>query len=433
MHQLADVLDHNPSKQDLMQRIVSAAVDSTGAVSACLFECTADKQLRPAAIEGLFPPQSPVPSDIREKLSTRTRFIEYVLRAPPFPLGSGLIGMIAQNGGTCLIADARQDPRITRHDDPSLEIRSFLAAPLHFNQRCFGVLALANTEDGAPFDQTDYELIHWIAEQSALALHNADFLQLHIERRRMDLDLALASNIQKMILPSCAPCVPGLDVDMRYLAAQKVGGDLYDFVELGDGRLGVAIADVSGKGIPASLMMATCRSVFRQIARRHDSPAAALTELNEAMQGELQNGMYITAIYAIIDPVESRILFARAGHELPLLVHPVPNLGGPGTEFLHSDGMPVGMVPQELFRETIRDESLPFATGDLFILYTDGITEAPNPEDREYSGARLADTVLTLKTQRAREINDGILESVNHFARGREQRDDYTLVTVRRL
>ncbi len=435
MHELAMALEENPSRQSLMQRIVSAAIDSTGAMSACLYERKETQFLRPAAIEGLFPPQTPIADEVADKLRTRSRFIEQVLRSETIRIGQGLIGEIAERTQGELVRDASKDPRVIRHSDPALAINSLLVVPLRFNQRCFGVLALANPSHGGPFSETDFELVQWLAEQASLALHNADFLNLHIEKQQLDLDLSLASSIQKMLLPTHSPDLPGLDIDLSYLPAQRVGGDLYDLIELPHGRLGVAIADVSGKGIPASLLMTACRSSLRQIAPAHESPASVLSELNKAMMGDVQQGMFVTVFYAVLDPLSDQITYARAGHELPLLVH-APDTGrqtGLRTEFLEGDGLPIGMVGDDLFSNYVEDRRCTFRNDDVLVLYTDGITEAPNEADREFSGSRLADVVMANRHHSANAINASIHAAVAEFAGARAQRDDYTLVTVKRL
>jgi sigma-B regulation protein RsbU (phosphoserine phosphatase) len=309
-------------------------------------------------------------------------------------------------------------------------VRSLIAVPLQFRDRFFGVLAVANSADGNPFTTSDFSLMQSLAEQAALALHNAEFLSFQIEKRQLDLDLSLASGIQQMLLPREAPQIAGLDIDARYTPAQKVGGDLYDLFLLSPTKLGVAVADVSGKGIPASLLMAICRTNLRQIATRHDSPAATLAELNRVLGNDLR-GMFITMLYAVVDTVEHRVTLARAGHELPLFSRRNQLTGVPEGSYVGCEGMPLGMVPDELFRSVIMDCTEPFVAGDNLVLYTDGITEAPNEEDKEFSGTRLADTVRTLHGRSARDLNDGILENVHRFAGTALQRDDLTLVTVK--
>jgi sigma-B regulation protein RsbU (phosphoserine phosphatase) len=178
--------------------------------------------------------------------------------------------------------------------------------------------------------------------------------------------------------------------------------------------------------------MAICRTNLRQIAPRHASPATALTDLNRVLGGNLNNGMFITMLYGVIDLAAGTVTFARAGHELPLLSRRNPLTGVPEETFVGSEGMSLGMVPDEIFAEAIADHVEAFDPGDVLVLYTDGITEAPNEEDKEFSGARLADTVRTLHNRQARELNDGILESVHRFTGDVPQRDDFTLVTVKR-
>ncbi|MBS0663751.1 MAG: SpoIIE family protein phosphatase [Verrucomicrobia bacterium] len=432
MHHMVEALGEGLTRAELQQRIVHAAILCSGALSACLFERTADGQMRSGAVEGLFPPHRPLPPAIREKLATRARFIEQVLKSESFPDHEGIVGAVVQTGRGQLIRDAAADARVVRHEDPSLKVRSVIAVPLQFRDRFFGVLAVANSADGEPFTESNFSLMQSLAEQAALALHNAEFLNFQLEKRQLDLDLSLASGIQQMLLPRELPQVAGLDLDARYTPAQKVSGDFYDIFRLPDDRLGVVVADVSGKGIPASLLMAMCRTDLRQIAPRHNSPAKTLAALNRSLGGELR-GMFITVLYAVIDPYHGIVTFARAGHELPLFLHRDAATGGPLTEFVGSEGMPVGMVPDEIFSAVIADSTEKFEMGDALVLYTDGLTEAPNEEDKEFSGARLADAVRALHVRSARELNDGILETVHRFAGTVALRDDLTLVTVKRV
>lgn len=433
MHSMAEALADNPSRELLYERIVQSSILCTGALSACIFEQTADGQMRGVAVQGLFPPHRPLDDPSRGKLSTRAKFIEEVLKSETFPLGEGLVGRVALTRKGELLARADLDPMIVRHTDPALKVRSVIAVPLLFHDRFFGVLAVANTADDEPFNETDFRLVQSLAEQAALALYHAEFLHLQIERQQLDLDLSLASGIQQMLLPSSAPQIPGLEVDARYAPAQQIGGDLYDLIALPGGKLGLAIADVSGKGIPASLLMAICQSHLRQIAPRFGSPAAVLAELDSTIGGSLKQGMFISMIYAVVDPVAGRVTFARAGHELPIIVHAGSTGMAAVVDLVGSEGMPLGLATTDLFVETLEDRTLAFGPGEIFVLYTDGITEAVNKEDKEYSSARLIDSLRTLCRGNARSINDGVMAEVSRFVGDRSQRDDYTLVTVRRV
>jgi len=433
MHHMVEALGEDTTRTELPQRIVHAAILCSGALSACLFTRRPDGLMQSVAVEGLFPPHRPLAAAAREKLATRARFIEQVLKTETFPDNEGIVGKVLQTGEGQLIADAEANPLVVRHDDPALKVRSVIAVPLKFRDRLFGVLAVANSADGEPFTQNDFSLMQSLAEQAALALHNAELLNFQLEKKQLDLDLSLASGIQQMLLPHDSPSFGGLDVDARYQAAQKISGDFYDVFPLSDAKIGVAVADVSGKGIPASLLMAICRTNLRQIAPRHESPAKALTELNRVLSGEMQQGTFITMLYAVIDTAGNRVTFARAGHELPLISRRVALTGVAVADFVGSEGMPLGLVQDDVFGAVISDRTEPFQPGDVMVLYTDGLTETPNEEDKEFAGSRLADAVRSLHGHDAKEINDGILESVHRFAGDSPQRDDLTLVTVKRV
>ncbi len=432
MHTMVDAVGERLPRDELFQRIVHAAILSTGALSACIFEKGADNMMRGVAVEGLFPPHRPIPDIQKMKMGTRAKFIEQVLKSETFPVGEGLVGRVAATGRGELIVNANSDPRIVRHEDPALAVNSVIAAPILVHRRLVGVLCVCNPSDGMPFSETDYSLAEALAEQAGLAVHNADFLSLQVAKQRLDLDLALASDVQQMLLPRTMPRVDGLDIDARYLAAQKVSGDLYDVFELGYGRVGLAVADVSGKGVSASLLMAICRTTLRQIAPAHFSPAKVLTMLNRSLAGDVREGMYITMIYAVIDSTRNTLIFARAGHERPLLSHRDRVTGAFISDYVSSEGMPLGLVDPTLFESVIEDRTVEFAPGSTLALYTDGLTEAPNAEDKEFGGARLADTLRTIHAGSAAQINDGILQAVQNFTGTVGLRDDYTLVTVKR-
>lgn len=431
MHDMVEALGENPSREELFQRIVHASVVSTGALSACVFELQDNKILRGIAVEGLFPPQKPLPESSKIKLTTRAKFIEQVLRSEEIEMGEGVIGEVAEKRKGVLIEAAENDNRLVQHDDRSLLIRSLIATPIMFRDRMIGVLAVVNPSDGLAFSETDFSLVQSLAEQAGLAIHNSDLLSVQLEKKKIDVDLSLASNIQQLLLPRDFPQIPHLDIDARYQPAQKVGGDLYDLFQIDEHRLGVAVADVSGKGIPASLLMTICRSNLRHFSRLWDDPAKVVSELNRAMAPEMRHDMFITLVYAVVDMRENCLHLARCGHELPLLAHKDPDTGIVVCEGISSEGMAVGMVTDELFEAVIQKRTIPFVAGDILVLFTDGVTEATNRDDIEFSFGRLADTVKTLRNRTARELNLGIIESVDRFTGRDSYHDDLTLVTLK--
>jgi sigma-B regulation protein RsbU (phosphoserine phosphatase) len=432
MHTMVDAVGERLPREELFQRIVHAAILSTGALSACIFEKSSDDMMRGVAVEGLFPPHHPIADTQRMKMGSRAKFIEQVLKSESFPVGEGVVGRVAATGQGALVVNANADPRIVKHSDPALVVHSVIAAPILVHKRLVGVLCVCNAADGLPFTETDYSLVATLAEQAGLAVHNADFINLQVAKQRLDMDLALASNVQRMLLPKEMPKMAALDIDARYLAAQKVSGDLYDVFKLSRDCVGLAVADVSGKGISASLLMAICRTTLRRIAPLDNSPARVLAELNRAMAGDMSEGMYITMTYAVVDAARNVVTIARAGHELSLLARRDPKTGQFLTEYVGADGLALGMVDPELFDEMITDQQLDFSPGSTLVLYTDGLTEAPNENDKEFGGARLADVVRSAHARSAAEINDQILAAVEAFTGTVGLRDDYTLLTVKR-
>jgi sigma-B regulation protein RsbU (phosphoserine phosphatase) len=153
--------------------------------------------------------------------------------------------------------------------------------------------------------------------------------------------------------------------------------------------------------------------------------------LNRTLGGDMR-GMFITILYAVIDAERGEVIVARAGHELPLFLRRDPVTEVPVAEFIGSEGMPLGMVPDQIFSSVIADRTVPFDSGDILVLYTDGLTEAPNEENKEFSNARLADALRALQSRSVKELNDGIMETVQRFAGTATLRDDLTLVTIKR-
>ncbi len=431
MHNMVEAIGEGVDRTELLKRVVHAAILSTGALSACVFERSDSGHLRGVVVEGLFPPQKPLPLSTALKITTRTKFIEQVLRSEVLEVGEGLVGEVAQTGQGVLIADASRDPRVVHHEDPSLTVRSMVLVPIRFKEKNLGVLAVANPADGLSFNDTDFSLVDSLAEQAGLSIHNADIMNLQIEKSKLDIELSLASSIQGMLLPKNFPQKPGLQVDARYLPAQKVGGDLYDVFSVGRDKLGVAIADVSGKGIPASLLMAICQSNLRHFAKNCNSPALVLSRLNSVLSEEMRKDMFVTLIYAIVDPLKNEIIIARGGHELPLLGHLDKETNLFRTSTIGSEGIALGMVPSPLFEEVIEDKKIPFQKDDILVLYTDGVTESSNFEGTEYSAERLADRIKKLRNRSASDLNQGILDSVARFSGSSGQIDDITLVCVK--
>ena len=430
LHRSADDIGSGANREKIYKRTVRATALSCGAMSACVYEKTADGKLVAKACEGLFPPQAKKIGR-RKNGELRAKYIEDALIAETIEPNEGILGEVAASGRGVLIKDALKDPRIIKHDDESLKIRSFMAVPLIFRGQLSGVLAVANPISGRAFTDTEFSLAKSLGEQCALALQNAEAVSALLMRNKLEFDLRLASSIQRYLLPENLPQTESLEFAVKYLPQQLIGGDFYDFFKLPHGKIGVVIGDVSGKGIPAAILMALCQTKLRYIAMSGKSPAQTLCLLNSEMVHAMRSDMFITIIYLVIDPKSGEARFARAGHEPPLLARADSD---EAAQPLKSSGMALGMVSEELFDEVMEDASFKMNSGDVLVLYTDGLTEAANPEGGEFTAKKLAQTISTLRSRNANDLNDEIIKSVEAFmGPGNKYGDDLTLLTVKKI
>ncbi len=436
MHNLAQSIAKDPSKELLLSRINRAIIHGTGALSVCIYLKDSDSTLKGMAVEGLFPPLSASSRAALEEIKTRSKLIEHILRSEVVQIGEGIIGEVAQTMQSQLIPVASEDSRIIQHSDPALMIRSLIVAPLALDDELHGVLAIANSNKDRPFDTKDLKLVNSMAGQATIALQHLANLNERIEKKQLDNDLNLARDVQQMLLPAKSCRTDTLEIHALYQPARIVGGDFYDIIPLPNHRTGFAIADVSGKGIPASLLMAICQTSLRHYAHLHTSPAAVLKALNAQLNRDTHDNMFTTMIYGIVDETEKTFTFARAGHEKPLHVSENRKLTYPKespflTTPLESDGMALSMVPEEIFNECIEDRTVPFPPGDALHLFTDGVTETPDKNGNEFSTEKLIDVLNHADLHSPEKLNQSILEQLRKFSEGSETpHDDITLLSI---
>jgi sigma-B regulation protein RsbU (phosphoserine phosphatase) len=244
-----------------------------------------------------------------------------------------------------------------------------------------------------------------------------------IEKERYEKELEVARAIQMSILPSSLPACPELEFGARIIPMAAVGGDFYDIIQLGEGTFGVAMGDVSDHGVPAALFMALTATLLRVEARRAGNPSEVLRAVNQHLLGMNEAGMFVTLLYGVFDCDERRFDYARAGHELPLLIDP----DGDPVPFDREPGQPLG-----LFEDLLLDEqSRTLSPGSLLMLFTDGVTESFNP-DREIFGAESTyQAVVPERDRPAYEICDRLLDVLKSYRGGRVTEDDVTVMAIK--
>jgi sigma-B regulation protein RsbU (phosphoserine phosphatase) len=299
-----------------------------------------------------------------------------------------------------------------------------LAIPLSVKGDVLGVMVLEQVRalHGSP--ERQLEIIAGIGHQAALAVQNDRLQQEMAERERLERELQLAHDIQQTFMPSQLPQLPGWELAFTWHAARQVAGDFYDFFELPDRRLGLAIADVADKGMPAALFMALTRTLMRAAALEEASPAAALARVNDLLVPDAQHGMFVTAVYAVLSLEMGKLAYANAGHNLPLLLRSRTG----ELERLAKGGMALGVL------EGLRlDERVVFLEpGDCLVFYTDGITEAISPGEDMYGEDHLQATIRSASGSSAQAVLEAISDSVTAFAGDAAPSDDRTLMVLRR-
>lgn len=241
-------------------------------------------------------------------------------------------------------------------------------------------------------------------------------------REKMQKELAVAASIQKCFLPAEVPSLENLDVAVEMKTAKEVGGDLYDFIKLGDGKLGVMIGDVSGKGVPASLFMARIETLFKVYSKSKQVPSSVISNLNKEVASDERSGLFTTLTYAIFDLKNKRLVFSDAGHLPIVFVH-----NNKAEKLSSEDGMAVGIMAEVSFS----DKAVGLAKGDVVVFYTDGVSEARDLKGNEFGLERLVDLVNRLRQLSATEIVGSVIEEVRRFQGRALQHDDMTIIVAK--
>ena len=328
-------------------------------------------------------------------------------------MGTGMVGYCAATGKMRYAPDVRREPRYIACEP---QTRSEVTAPLMRAGQVVGVISIDHEEVNA-FSGGQLAVIQALAGNIAVAMENARaFANEREARQRMQRESAEARAIQQALFLKPVPLVPGFAFETVWHPAGAVAGDWFDFIELGGQRYGIALADVSGKGMPAALLMSAARALLRSVAPLCAGPAATLAHLNRSLVEDFPSGKFVTMIFAVLDARRRELTLASAGHLPPLVVN-----GACG--FLELDtGLPLGLGESAYPEQTIH-----LVPGSRVLLYTDGITEAANPAEEEYGAQRLKDFF-----SRPGACVDDLIAEVRRFSAGSEHMDDATAVVIRR-
>lgn len=300
-----------------------------------------------------------------------------------------------------------------------------LVVPLVSQGELIGLINLSSRLSEQEYASDDYKLLADLAAQAAPALRVAQLVRQQqleaAERERIEQELKVARLIQQTLLPQTLPTLAGWTVAAYYQPARAVGGDFYDFIYFPDGQVGFIVADVTDKGVPAALVMATTRTLLRAAAERLTTPGAVLTRTNDVLVEEIPPKMFVTCFYAVLDPATGHLRYANAGHDVPY------RYTADGVVELRATGMPLGLMPGMKYEE--KETILDF--GEYVLLYSDGLVEAHSPERDMFGFPRLQELMATHNN--GDTLNNFLLEQLADFTGPDwDQEDDVTLVTLRR-
>jgi sigma-B regulation protein RsbU (phosphoserine phosphatase) len=340
------------------------------------------------------------------------------------PLGRGLAGTVAATGEPVILHDAYADARFDQTQDrrSGYRTRSMLCVPIrNRTQKIVGVLQLLNKRQGS-FGARDLEFLDAISDHMAIGMENATLHQSLLEKQRMERELQLGREIQSRLLPPPPEGVLDTELAARSVPCFEVGGDYFDFIELPGGDLGIAIADVSGKGVSAAMIMSSVQSALRMAAPVESDLTSLASRLNALLFRMAGGRKYVTFFFGRYNPSTGELRYVNAGHNPPFVI------SGDKVERLGSTGRPIGILPDATFSEA----TVTLPPHSTLFLYTDGLNEANNPDEEEFGMEKLEQLVAGSSKEGILRMPDLVLEAIVEFENGAHATDDKTIVVLRR-
>lgn len=344
---------------------------------------------------------------------------------PEFQVSRGVVERVAREGQPILTSDAQSDDRFSMRESVlSLKLRAILCVPMHTKDRISGVIYVDNRLQAGIFTAEDRDLLTAIASSAAIAIENARLYQVAVEKGRLERELQMAYDVQAGLLPRQVPQFPGWEFAAKWQPAREVAGDYYDFIPLNEDQLGVVIADVSDKGMPAALFMTLTRSIIRASTQLTGSPAQGIAHANRLLCADATRGMFVTLFYALLHP-SGRITYVNAGHNPPLLYRN----GEEEPTALTRTGMALGVEVDTLYEQ----RSVQLAPEDYVLLYTDGVVDATDSDFQSFGLGRLQNVAGGRIGAPALEVATGLEQAVRDFTGTGNPYDDLTWVVMRCL
>lgn len=428
LHGLGEKLQDDHSPSNMHRYIVDGVADVINGDAGVLYLLDGDTgQLVPICQSAATAPVLPVPAEIEaleDPADAENQYRSYI-RLSTLDLDDFLISRVMKEGKIFCVGDLIEHPDFAAGASEFHRGVRLLAAPLIYARKQVGVLAVTR-RGGERFSRNDEEVFASVAEQSSFALGSAIIHVEAAEKRRFERELTQASEIQRVLLPRAAPALRDYEVAAEYQAARLVSGDYYDYIRVDEDRYGIAIGDVCGKGIAASLIMAMCRSNLRGRAPDNLSPASVLHSVNHSIFPDIREDMFVSLLYLIVERGSDEITMARAGHEPPILFHRATG----EIEMIEPPGLAAGIDEGSVFKRAVKDYRFSMTSGDVLVLYTDGVIECENSEGDEFGVERLCEVITQNSDRSSQDLVNAITAEVSRFSTGTAQIDDITLIAI---
>lgn len=429
LHDLGEALTAEDRKHPMHRLIVEGAQRVTHSVSGAIYLLDeSGRSLVPKFCSDECPPLIKVPERIVAMAKENPTALLSFLRLHAVDKEAALLGAVFSSQMAEMIPNLKREQRLESGSNPLHPPVAAMISPLSCGGRKLGILAVADPVGRAAFNENDFEVFRSLAEQSAFALANEMVRHEAQAKQQIEAELRAASAIQRILLPDQDPKMHGFAIAGQNIPARVLSGDFYDFIELGEGRLGVVIADVSGKGTSAALISAMCRAMVHCLAPGQDSPAKVLTAVNRQLFPDIREDMFVTMTYMILDSASHEVVFCRAGHTAPM----VWRKEGGFVENLTSPGMVIGIDRGDVFERVARDVRMNLSIGDVVLLYTDGVSEASDSKELIFGEERLERELALRAHLGPQAVIQGVMEEVDEFVGGQRSLDDITLIALQK-
>ncbi len=358
--------------------------------------------------------ESPLKTLIRQQ--DRSRLLTY-------KVGTNITGWVLKHQQPLIIDDLAADERFNTTEQERQEIRSVLCVPIRLRSKLIGILMVTNKKTFEPFNSDDLRLLSIIAAQSGQLIRNSQLQQETLEKKRMEHELTMARNIQRGLLPKKIPEAANLDIASYFNAADEVSGDYYDYFDLGDSRIGIVMADVSGHGASSALVMTMVKGVLQAIKQNFISSDRTLHEMNVILGETIPKDMFVTMMFLVFDFDNMVLKYSNAGHN-PLMFY---NQQSKCCELLELRAPALSISNLAVYEE----KEIPLNEGDLFVIYTDGVTETFNEDKEMFEETRFLQAVREVASEQAGATIEHVKKKLHEFMGDASQSDDVAMIAVK--